>query len=100
MSRRRGPLDGTAAATPDERLLDAIYGVEGACEHHLPVRVPATRGVRVRVEGEKILAEVEADGPYENEYLLCGPCATTCIDDHLEPDPPGQEITLVGVRDL
>lgn len=71
------PLDGTSADSPEERLVDVIFGVLGACEPCLPRRVPATYVLWESIVGEQLLAEIASDGEIVYPHSICG---YVCVD--------------------
>lgn len=94
------PLDGSMSDDPDERVLEAIFGVVGACEHHLPRRVPATTLIKSRVVGSAIIASCDETEPFDTEHRVCD----SCRDEYLDPaasDPrPEWAVVVVSVEAL
>lgn len=98
---RVAPLDGRAAEDRDVRLLDVIFGVQGACERCLPKRVAARYVLWETIDDPAFLATIalkdeEAPAPYSSRELLCGPCVSRARLD----DDPAEGLHIARIHDI
>lgn len=81
MDKIRVPLDGSSADTPAERLVEAVFGIEGGCEYHVPKRVRATHRTALLVKGAETLEFIGEAKPYISVVDLCFDCLLDARDD-------------------
>lgn len=85
---RYRPLDGSTDPDPDQRLLDVIFGVVGACSRCLPRRVPAAYYLAHEVKDPELLSDEPGPknyGPTCTIWALCAEC--TAEERAADPDP-------------
>lgn len=105
MKPRIARLDGTQADTSEDRLLDVIFGVQGACERCLPKRVPAVYEMWESVVGQLSLDNLSGPGsvvyPYSDRSEVCAACvADARAYDQAGGDGPGYEVHVAKVSTL